>query len=496
MRIHLPAAADIPHSLLAWRAEYPQLDAMLSRNTLPAQALRFLGVQQWSDGRLEAAISLLSAAVALNPDSAAAWSDLGGVYYAMNRLEEAEACIVTSLEKDSRQSSVWQLLGTIHGRVQNYSEAEAAFLRALDLDPGAAAALAGLGFLYFQQRRFGEAADRLEAAIQLRSLTPQLHACLGYLFYNLGEFSKAATALAIEAGMHPDDARVIRRLALCRFIEAVLHEDVQTALAIYAGIAGPHAEDRMDVTRTAFHLLSSHGHRDAAIKLGRARLSWAPDDPVQIYLLDALVQKPVARAPDNYIVEYFNGFAETFDKQLTGVLNYRTPEELVNLLAKLERTFPEVLDLGCGTGLAGPLLRALAGTLTGVDLSPKMLEKAAERGVYDRLIEGEIETFLGRQPDRFDLIFATDVLIYFGDLAQLMRGAAKSLRPGGLFAFSIERAITNGYALLPTGRFAHHPSYVEELANGDFVVLEKVPAAIRLEACQPVEGVLYVLQRR
>ncbi len=469
---------------------------MLNRNTPPAQALRSLGIQQWSEGRLEAAIPLLSAAVALEPDSAAIWSDLGGAYYAMNRLEEAQAGMLASLDRDSLQPSAWQLLGTIRSQDQNDSGAEAAFLRALDLDPGASAALAGLGLLYFRQRRFKEAADRLEAAIQLGNQTPLLHACLGYALYHLGEFSKAAAVLAIEAGMHPDDARIIKKLALCRFIEAMLHEDVQTALAIYAGIAGPYAEDRMAVTRTAFHLLSSHGHRDAAIELGRARLSWAPDDPVQSYLLDALAQKPLARAPDNYIVKFFDGFAETFDTQLAGVLGYHAPEDLVNLLAKLEGNFREVLDLGCGTGLAGPLLRPIAGTLTGVDLSPKMLEKAAERGVYDRLIEDEIEAFLGRQPDRFDLIFAADVLIYFGDLAQLMRGAAMSLRPGGLFAFSIERAQTNGYILLPTGRFAHHPFYVEELANSDFIVLEKVPAAIRLEACRPVEGVLYVLQRR
>jgi predicted TPR repeat methyltransferase len=252
----------------------------------------------------------------------------------------------------------------------------------------------------------------------------------------------------------------------------------------------------MAITRTAFHLLASYGHRDAAMKLGRARLGWVPDDRVQSYLLDALAHEPLTRAPETYIVEHFDFFAETFDAQLVDVLGYRTPQDLTNLLAKLGRTFPEVLDLGCGTGLAGPLLRSLAGTLTGVDLSPKMLEKAAGRGVYDSLIEEEIEYFLGHRPDRFDLVFAADVLIYFGELSQVMRGAARLLRPGGLFAFSVERAQADGYTLLPTGRFAHHPSYIEELAKADFTAVEKMPAAIRLEACEPVDGVLYILRRR
>ncbi len=496
MCIQLPEIADVQHSLAAWRAEYPQLELMLNRKTEPAQALRFLALQQWSEGRLEAAIRMLLAAAALAPESAVLWGDLAGAYHAMKRLEEARACTLTSLEKDNTQASAWLLLGTIHSDTQDDSGAEAAFLRALDLDPQLAACIVGLGLLYLRQRRFKEAADRLEAAVRLRDRIPMIHACLAQALYYLGEFSEAANALAIEASFRPGDPGILRKLALNRFIEAVLHEDVQTALATYREVAGPHAEDRSTVTATAFSLLSSFGHRDAAIKLGRARLSWAPDDPVQSYLLAALANEPLSRAPESYVIHHFDQFAETFDAQLAGVLGYRVPEDLVALLAKTRRAFPQVADLGCGTGLAGPLLRSLAGTLTGVDLAQKMLEKAAERCVYDDLIEEEIECFLGRQPDRFDLLFAADVLIYLGDLTQLMRTAAQSLKPGGLFAFSIEHAPGSGYVLLPTGRFAHHPSYIEELANDNFIVLEKVPTAIRLEACQPVDGLLYILRRR
>ena len=113
MQIHLPAARDIDQSLSRWLAEYPQLSAMISREAEPARALRYFGLQEWSHGRLEAALSLLSAAAALKPDAAVAWSDLGGAYYAMNRLEEARSCTLTSLDKDYAQPSAWLLLGTI-----------------------------------------------------------------------------------------------------------------------------------------------------------------------------------------------------------------------------------------------------------------------------------------------------------------------------------------------------------------------------------------------
>ncbi len=496
MQIHLPAACDVDRSLSVWLTEYPQLKAMLSRGTEPARALRFLGLKDWSEGRLEAAICLLSAAAALGPDVPAIWSDLGGAYYAMNRLKEARTCTLISLDKDCAQPSVWLLLGTIQSDTLDDAGAEGAFLQALQLDPRYAAAFAGLGLLYFRQRRFKEAADWLGGAIRLENQVPALNRCLGQALYFLGDFTRAAAAFELDARLNPCDAKIRRKLALCRFAETMIGQDLQSAVAIYREVAGPHAEDLDTVTRTAFHLLSSYGYHSAAIKLGQARLVLAPNDPAQSYLLAALAHEPLSRAPEDYIIDHFNRFAETFDSQLVDILGYRAPEDLYALVAETRRTFPEVLDLGCGTGLAGPLLRALAGTLTGVDLARKMLEKAAQRCVYDHLVEGEILCFLDPQPECFDLIFATDVVIYFGDLARVMNSAAQSLKPGGLFAFSIEHTREPGYVLLPSGRFAHHSSYIEELAREDFTVVRAVPKIIRLEAGQPVEGLLYVLQRR
>ena len=81
-------------------------------------------------------------------------------------------------------------------------------------------------------------------------------------------------------------------------------------------------------------------------------------------------------------------YAETFDRDLVDKLNYQSPRLLAQLIA---RTVPadarlDILDIGCGTGLMGAGLRALKRTLTGVDLSPNMLEQARRRGLYDRFI--------------------------------------------------------------------------------------------------------------
>jgi predicted TPR repeat methyltransferase len=88
------------------------------------------------------------------------------------------------------------------------------------------------------------------------------------------------------------------------------------------------------------------------------------------------------------------------------------------------------------------------------------------------------------------------ILVYFGDLQGLIAGAARCLKPGGLFAFNIETADTEDFVLLASGRFGHNPSYVAELAAPDFTILKSVATTFRLEANRPVPGVLFVLQRR
>lgn len=241
-----------------------------------------------------------------------------------------------------------------------------------------------------------------------------------------------------------------------------------------------------------FDMLSYFGHREAAIRLGRYRLSSMPNDVVQRYRLSALEQTAPKRAPDDYLRIHFDGYADRFDQQLVEVLNYHVPE---NLSALLKANYARVLDLGCGTGLAGPLLRPKSAHLTGVDISPRMLEKAGQRGAYDALIESEILAFLSSNNEAFDLVFATDVLIYFGDLSPLMNAIARALQPRGCFAFSIETTGNADYAVLPSGRFAQSLAYIEKVSRPHFRIAVSQPTTIRIEANQRVEGALICLER-
>ncbi len=211
-------------------------------------------------------------------------------------------------------------------------------------------------------------------------------------------------------------------------------------MTAYREIAGAHARPLDNVALTAFQFLSGFGYREAAIKLGEWRLARNLDDAMQTYLLAALRSESLARAPDNYLVAYFDEFAETFESKLVDALGYRVPEKLHVMLAKGGRRFANILDLGCGTGLCAPFLQQLGDRLTGVDLSRRMLEKASARALYSDLVEAEAGDFLDHSRDRFDLVVAADFVPYFGDLAILFEKTARVLKPGGLFAFNAETA--------------------------------------------------------
>lgn len=240
-------------------------------------------------------------------------------------------------------------------------------------------------------------------------------------------------------------------------------------------------------------------------KLGRPREScdiyrqWAeeePENPIPRHLLAANSGAEVPdRAGDDYIVRTFDEFADHFDQKLEQ-LGYCGPQLVATNLVHhrlYQRGQATVLDAGCGTGWCGPLLKSTAGRLVGVDLSRNMLERARSRRVYDELHEGELTAFMASHPESFDIIVASDVLIYFGKLGDALNAARTSLRPGGLLCFSVEALLEpqsqEDYRLHPHGRYAHELEYIKrELTGAGFPETHIYSAIVRQELGRPVHA--------
>lgn len=494
MQIELPQAAEIDAALLGWRAANPVVDRMCIRYPEPQHALRHLALSLLTQGKIEPGVGFLKAALALAPQETILWNDLAGAFYRAGRQEEARAAQRISLDLNPAQPQAWLLLASVESNLGEDVAAESDYLTALRLDPRLAEASFGLGIIYFQRRRFATSVKWLRRSVADGGHNMGLYVCLGQALFLLGEFGDAVMALETAVRFPECDSGVVEKLAQLRLIEVCVRENAEAAVTAYGEIAGEHARAIETVTLTAFQFLSGFGYREAAIKLGEWRLARNSSDAMQIYLLAALRGETLARAPDDYLVAYFDEFADTFESKLVDALDYRVPEKLCGLLAERGQRFANILDLGCGTGLCAPFLHQFGDRLTGVDLSRQMLEKASARGLYNDLIEAEAGDFLDHVTDRFDLVVAADVVIYFGDLTALFEKIARVLKPGGLFAFNAETA-ASGVCILPSGRFAHAISHIEAAAAGNFTVTDLQSTMIRLEAAKPVDGVLVILQR-
>jgi predicted TPR repeat methyltransferase len=120
-----------------------------------------------------------------------------------------------------------------------------------------------------------------------------------------------------------------------------------------------------------------------------------------------------------------------------------------------------MLDLGCGTGLAGVAFRPYVDRLVGMDISPGMIEQAKAKNVYDELAAADLLEFLHAESEsKFDLVLAADVFVYCSDLAPIAAASARVMKHGALFAFTVETHGGSGALLQGTLRYAHAEDHV------------------------------------
>lgn len=249
--------------------------------------------------------------------------------------------------------------------------------------------------------------------------------------------------------------------------------------------------------------LEQTGDIEAAAEHFKHYLRLMPEDRLgatpRLALLGAALMPD--RLPEAYVRQLFDQYAPRFDKALVERLAYDCPQKLRRLLDRLEpgsKPLARVLDLGCGTGLAGEAIRERASWLAGLDLSPGMLEKARHKGVFDALEQGDVVRRLANFPEPFSLILCADVMIYLGDLAPLLRAVAHALAPGGRFLFTTESdpRDSDGYELSSKCRFRHSARYLRQCSAVAGLAVEVLePITCRQEAGEDVPGWLGALQR-
>jgi predicted TPR repeat methyltransferase len=243
------------------------------------------------------------------------------------------------------------------------------------------------------------------------------------------------------------------------------------------------------------------GERDAATAAFRKALDADPEDrhgaSLHLMLLGA---QELSTMPPAYVRALFDQYAPRFEAALVDDLGYRGPALLFKAVLAARAAvrkpafFKRAIDLGCGTGLAADAFAREVDHFTGIDLSPRMIERARSTGLFGELEVAEMVEGLRGKPDASaNLILAADAMVYLADLAPLLREARRVLMPEGLLAFTVETHGGDGVILGEGLRYAHSAAYVRASIGDAGLALSRCEdLSARNEDNVPVPGLVVV----
>jgi predicted TPR repeat methyltransferase len=406
--------------------------------------------------RLEEAQALYSAVLKAAPEHAEAMHYSGMVMHLQGLHEPALRLVRKSIKRMPKQAWPLNNLANILLRMERNEEALKAFDACLKLDPDHLEALLGSANLMRNRKQIALAEEVCKHAAHIAPQHAPAHLLLAKILLQRAKVNEGMQAYQRAADVHPQDSATKESIALI--------------------------------------LIAIEAH-DHAKQFLREWLGLEPNNAYALHHLAALEGKQSPeRASDAYVASVFDGFAESFDQKLAH-LEYRAPslvrQRIEALLPKPQANL-QIADLGCGTGLCGPLLQPWAKSIIGCDLSAGMLEQAKAKACYDGLLHQELVAFMLERPKQFDLVISADTLCYFGALEAAIQAAQACMKPGAHLVFTVE-ALNNDapvdFALQPNGRYAHRLDYLERLfRSAAWSELKIEFVTLRTERSRQVQG--------
>ena len=409
------------------------------------------------------------------------------------RLAEAEKGYLEVLKNKPDWGAVLNALGTVFMDQAQLDQAQRVFEKATKLRPPYSPAYYNLARLMQLKNDHKDAISVYRAILDKQPDFGQAWNNLGTTYKEIGDMDEALFCFRRAVEFAPDMAEAWNNLGVAQDEFNMIKDAVKSyekAVEIRSDYASAHFNLGVSLQKIGL-FREAEDHYKKVLKT-------KPDDKSARFMLQSLgtLETPDV-APAEYVRRVFDGCAGTFERTLVENLDYKTPELLFDLVRPYLTEKMNILDLGCGTGLGSQFYRPFAKRLIGVDISLKMLEKAAEKKIYDRLEAVDIlQDWIFLQ--KFDLIYSSDVFVYFGNLDPVIRSASSYLNYGGIIAFSVERLDDNsmGHRLFPSGRYAHSQAYIQDvLSRHGLHILEEAKADIRKESGDPVKGLLFVAKK-
>ncbi len=154
----------------------------------------------------------------------------------------------------------------------------------------------------------------------------------------------------------------------------------------------------------------------------------------------ALLERAYALDGDAASRALYRDWAETYDDTMLQGLGYRSPAVVARMLGEhLADRQALVLDIGCGTGLAGHKLGELGFVaIDGLDLSPEMMQVAARRNVYRNFITADLNRPLPMRDGSYAGASCSGTFTHGHVDARCLGEVFRILQRGAPFSFTVK----------------------------------------------------------
>jgi predicted TPR repeat methyltransferase len=162
-----------------------------------------------------------------------------------------------------------------------------------------------------------------------------------------------------------------------------------------------------------------------------------------------------------------------------------------------------LIDLGIGTGLGSELFAKAGLEIFGLDGSTKMLKVCESKGFVKELKHFDLRNLpLPYSDGFFNHVVCCGVFHFFGELKPIFIESSRVIKPGGIFAFTVQTQTSEGYSEkrvngIPV--FMHSDRYVEKvLQDVSFDRLKELKFLVRSVNKEHEDAVFqaYVAQKR
>jgi predicted TPR repeat methyltransferase len=480
--------------------------------------------QQQANGKAETAYLH---AIKADPSYANAYNNLGKLYFKAEQIDKAEKAFIDASKHDKGYAEPYFNLALIRCQQDKNDAAIDLLKKTIAINPNHARALGQLGQLYLIAQQYSEAIEHLSKRLEIQPQQTESWHSLGQaqVQQNLNReaiesFKECLAINSKHPQAHHDLAVAYTKLGDHAIALNHYHQQVEANPLVESyyniGVLLMYQERNKEALEYLQHALKMQpenyhaciniasiylkkNQTEQASEYYRQALTIEPDNKEAQHILAAISQTDTPdRAPNEYLSSLFDQYAFYYDQHLTKCLKYNVPEQLLAMLKPhcLATDAINILDLGCGTGLSGSLLKPLAKKLIGIDISNNMILAAKEKNLYDQLIVGDICDEITQFSD-IDLIIAADVFTYIGKLDEIITKCCQALNKKGLLTFSVEQSQTDSYELQASIRYAHSKAYLEAvLTEANLTIIELNEATLREQNKKPVLGYIVLVQRQ